>query len=62
MKIIINCDDGLEVYAMSLIINNAKMFNRPNSKNGWGWHFGSKPAFFLRQIKGGISATQLKED
>jgi len=62
MKIIINCDDGWEEYALRLILENAEMFNRPSSKNGWGWHFGTKPAFFLRQIKGGISATQLRED
>ncbi|MGK2908791.1 MAG: hypothetical protein ACSLE1_03180 [Sphingobium sp.] len=62
MKIIITCDDGQEEYALRLINSNVEMFNRHGNKIGWGWHFHErdKPTFFLRQIKGGISAMQMK--
>lgn len=63
MKIIINAEPDDMPAVVQLIMDKKPMFDRSDDRLGWGWMFavpGGK-RFFLRRIKGGISANPAKD-
>lgn len=59
MKIIINAEPEEMDDVLSLIMSSRDAFARHPERLGWGWNFrvpGGRE-FFLRHIKGGISAS-----
>jgi hypothetical protein len=59
MRIIINAEPDEMHDVLDLILEHRADFERPPSRPGWGWHFQTKSGrrFFLREIKGGVSAS-----
>jgi hypothetical protein len=59
VKVIINAEpDEIEAVA-KLVMESREQFDRHPERIGWGWTFCSaqlRRSFFIRQIKGGLSA------
>lgn len=47
-------------YVVDLLNEAIPMFRRNGGRLGWGWHLNGKgkPSYFVREIKGGLSATR----
>jgi hypothetical protein len=63
MKIIVNAQPDEMEEVVRLIMKNRDSFARQPERLGWGWHFHSNAlgrSFFIRQIKGGLSASPSK--
>jgi hypothetical protein len=63
VKIIINAEPEEIAEVVALIMDRKVMFDATPERLGWGWAFpiASGRRFFLRQIKGGISASPVKD-
>jgi hypothetical protein len=62
VKIIINAEPDEMADVLVLVMKSRETFARHPERIGWGWAFSTKGgrSFFVRQIKGGLSASPTK--
>lgn len=62
MRIIINAEPDEMADVMETVLKSRETFARHPERIGWGWAFATKSgrSFFIRQIKGGLSASPSK--
>lgn len=62
MKFIINCEENEAEDVLRLMLEKKHMFETGQSRPGWGWVFYTPAGkgFFVREIKGGLSASPAK--
>ena len=62
MRIIINAEPEEMADVMEMVMKARETFARHPERIGWGWAFSTKAGrgFFVRQIKGGFSASPSK--
>ncbi len=58
VKIIFTGPRADAIEAVEFILRDREQFERDANKIGWGWHYRFKSGrdYFLRRIKGGVSA------
>ncbi|SCW57231.1 hypothetical protein SAMN02927924_01451 [Sphingobium faniae] len=64
MKIIMHCDLEEAQDLLKVMLDSREQFARHPERIGWGWHFSvpNRRSFFIRQIKGGLSASPTDKD
>lgn len=63
MRIIMTCEPEEMEAVLRLIMESMPRFARHPERPGWGWHFcvPNGRTFFIRSIKGGLSASPTKD-
>jgi len=63
MRLILTCEPDEAEALLKLVMDIRPTFARHPERIGWGWHFRipNGRTFFIRAIKGGLSASPTKD-